>query len=347
MAKFETPCQIVSLFIGAACVAALLIVLLTAEANKRQDTLENNDDMIVLEADDISQLTGFKYIWSKMRNSIRSSSTKNNELELETKTRKKREAGPEYYSNHVIEGEYDDTDSVEEQDVSEERKPSNKKRSHSVTFDIGSALLSSAIVGHKIRHIEEKVALLGEDSQLVTAVLDMYCNKEKTILYMMCMEAANITNKEDKNKTGLENNTVRDNLEHIDTNKTELVKNYKDKISSYISVMKNRLAPDVSGAALDTGICSSSTEFLVVVILTSFINFFMFVLISLFCRFPQKVKGTDFRESRENLVAGDDDLEIRDEDADQIFRSGWKKNTGNLHVNLVHQVDIEAEFNKQ
>lgn len=345
MAKFETPCQILSLFLGAACVAALLILLLTAEANKRQDTLEKSDDIVVLEADDISPLTGIKYIWNKMRNSIRSSSTKDNELELGTKTRKKREASPDYYSNHVIEGEYDDTNIVEEQDVSEERKPYNEKRSHSITSNIGSALLSSAIVGHKIRHIQEKVALLGKDSQLVSAVLNMYCSKEKTVLYMMCMDAANVTKKEDKNKTALESYTAHDKLEHIDTNKSELVKNYTNKISSYITVMKHRLAPDVSGVALDTGICSSSIEVLVIVILTSFMNFFMFVLISLFCRFPQKVKETDFRESTENLVAKEDDLERIDEDADPIFRSELKKKIRNIHVNLVHQVGLEADLN--
>ena len=71
MAKFETTGQIVTLFVGAACVGVLLIMLLTAEANKRQDALDRSDEMVVTETGDMSELTGIKYIWKKMRSSLR------------------------------------------------------------------------------------------------------------------------------------------------------------------------------------------------------------------------------------------------------------------------------------
>ena len=71
MGKFETRSQIVTLFVGAGCVAVLLIVLLTVEANKRKATLDRSDDMLVSETGDMSELTGIKYIWSKMKSSIR------------------------------------------------------------------------------------------------------------------------------------------------------------------------------------------------------------------------------------------------------------------------------------
>ena len=48
----------------------------------------------------------------------------------EGKTRRKREASPDYYSSHVIEGEYDDLDietTTEQQPVVTE-KPSTSKR---------------------------------------------------------------------------------------------------------------------------------------------------------------------------------------------------------------------------
>ena len=56
------------------------------------------------------------------------------------------------------------------------------------TADLSSALLSSSLTGHKIRHIEEKLSMLDEDSQLVAAVLDIFCTKKETVMYVMCME---------------------------------------------------------------------------------------------------------------------------------------------------------------
>ena len=80
MARFETWGDVARLFIGAACVGLLLILLLTAEARKleeREDALvameeeEAESDKVVPEAGDISALTGLRTVWSKLAQLIR------------------------------------------------------------------------------------------------------------------------------------------------------------------------------------------------------------------------------------------------------------------------------------
>ena len=78
MARFETWGDVARLFIGAACVGLLLILLLTAEARKleeREEALvameEAESDKVVPEAGDISALTGLRTVWSKLAQFIR------------------------------------------------------------------------------------------------------------------------------------------------------------------------------------------------------------------------------------------------------------------------------------
>ena len=78
MARFETWADVARLFIGAACVGVLLILLLTAEARKleeREEALvaveEEESDKVVPEAGDISALTGLRTVWSKLAQFIR------------------------------------------------------------------------------------------------------------------------------------------------------------------------------------------------------------------------------------------------------------------------------------
>jgi len=354
MAKFETTGQIVTLFLGAACVGVLLIVLLTAEASKRQAALDRSDEIVVTETEDISELTGIKYIWNKMKSSVRYITHPDETPETERKNRRKREVSPDYYSNHVIEGEYDDVvENLDIENTSEHQpmlteKPSLSKKSHSsMPSDLGSALLSTALSGHKIRHIEEKISMLGEDSQLVQAVLDMFCTKDETVLYVICMQTGNSTEKS--------TDTTEEDTDHLDnvnnTNGTvarnptaEHSKNYTESLHSYVNVMRNRLAPEAqaSNAIHSSGICSSFTEFIVVVILTSFANFFIFVLISLYCRISKKVIDRNMTESDENLISEEDELEVRE----KAEEKKWNRNSGNLHVNLCHQIGFNDEFEK-
>ena len=77
MARFETWAEVARLFFGAACVGVLLILLLTAEAKKIEEkeealVAEPENEKVVAEAGDISPLSGFRTVWSKLRQFIRS-----------------------------------------------------------------------------------------------------------------------------------------------------------------------------------------------------------------------------------------------------------------------------------
>jgi len=350
MARFETTGQIVTLFLGAACVGLLMIVLLTAEANKREASLNRSDD-VVTETGDMSSMTGIKYIWSKLKSSVRYLS--GSEQGGEGNKRRKREASEDYYSSHVIEGEYDDVLESLEVETTSELKPQGTEKptikSHtSLGSELSSALLSTALSGHKIRHIEEKIAMLGQDSQLVQAVLKLFCNKDETVLYVMCMQEG--YSKNSSAEIGIDGNaTKHDDGEHevkfasMNTTSNH-TKNYTESLQSYVNVMRNRLAPQVTNSAHSSGICSSFTEFIVVVILTSFANFFIFVLISLYCRISRKAFDGHLAESSK-LMDEEDELENVYKSEQSAQKKG-NRQSGNLHINLCHQIGLDDEFNK-
>ena len=74
MARFETPCQVVSLFVTAAAVAVILILFLNAEVRHR-----NNEQDVVKEAalveDEVSaggSLTFYNNLLNRVANQVRS-----------------------------------------------------------------------------------------------------------------------------------------------------------------------------------------------------------------------------------------------------------------------------------
>jgi len=367
MARFETTGQIVTLFVGAGCVGLLLIVLLTAEANKREAVLENRSDDVVTEAGDMSGLAGIKYIWGKMQSSVRYlTGSEQGQGGGERSNRRKREASDDYYSNHVIEGEYDDVvESLEVESTSEQEPAVTKKpvinslptehvkavaSHHTLGSELSSALLSTALSGHKIRHIEEKISMLGEDSQLVQAVLRLYCSKDETVLYVMCMKEGNNKSSTTESDTDVTDHDVDNGksktVELVSMNSTENhTKNYTESLHSYVNVMRNRMSPQFSNSLHSSGICSSFTEFIVVVILTSFVNFFVFVLISLYCRISRKVIDGHLTESSKDLISEEEHFENLYE-TEETGQKQWKRKSGNLHVNLCHQIGLKDEFNK-
>ena len=50
-------------------------------------------------------------------------------------------------------------------------------------------------------------------------------------------------------------------------------------------------------------------------------------------------------QSNKYLIAGDDDLENREEGNESVHDE-WKKKSGNVHVNMCHQIGFNEEFNK-
>jgi len=344
MAKFETKGQIVSLFLGAACVGVLLIVLLTAEANKRMEVM-NRKEEVVTETDDITELSGLKYLWSKLKYSLRSFSKSDETLKSqdETKGRRKREASEDYYSSHVIEGEYDD---VISDDTSKVIKTTELKNiSEHVDDNLGAALLSTALGGHKIRHLEEKVKMLGEKSQLVKVVKKIYCAREESVLYVLCKHSGTSDVDEESTTTTSTNSTSKEALDSSKENSTAHdMKNFTGNIQSYVEVMTNRLQPpEASHTISSAGICSSYTEVIVVIVITTFVNFFSFVLLSLFCRLQltrksRQTRSPVIKNGRQLLTnEDDDDLDDYDDEFEPPVQIEGKRSLGNLHVNLVHQ----------
>jgi len=257
MARFETWGDVARLFIGAACVGLLLILLLTAEARKleeREEALvameEAESDKVVPEAGDISALTGLRTVWSKLAQLIRNSEPG------DAQTRRKREvaSNEDFYSFPIRETLQQDTSSYSNQ-----------------VSDLGSALLSSALDGHKIRHLDEKIALLSEDDSLVKSIIARFCGQVTSISYIMCANAP------ENNKT-LQNETEKESEREGKETRTK----YEDAVLQHVDVMKNRLSP-VHSSPLSEAFCSSAPEILVIILLTSCVNCGIFLFIA-FCR---------------------------------------------------------------
>ena len=85
MARFETWADVARLFFGAACVGVILVLFLTAEAKNIEEREEalveekeekealvgEKEEKVVAEAGDISPLSGFRMVWSKLSHFIR------------------------------------------------------------------------------------------------------------------------------------------------------------------------------------------------------------------------------------------------------------------------------------
>ena len=74
MARFETWADVARLFFGAACVGVILVLFLTAEAKNIEEMkalVGEKEEKVVAEAGDISPLSGFRTVWSKLSHFIR------------------------------------------------------------------------------------------------------------------------------------------------------------------------------------------------------------------------------------------------------------------------------------
>ena len=71
MAKFETPCQIVSLFVGAGVVAVLIIMFLNAEVRHRDIENEMSDAPVNIEDETGEELNFYHSILNRISSSLR------------------------------------------------------------------------------------------------------------------------------------------------------------------------------------------------------------------------------------------------------------------------------------
>jgi len=261
MARFETWSEVARLFFGAACVGVLLILLLTAEAKKieeKEEALvagEAENEKVVTEAGDISPLSGLRTVWSKLRQFIRYS--KDDEPEKAGKRRKREVASEDFYSFPIREN-------LEEEMSSSSSGPD--------IDGLSSALLTSSLDGgHKIRHLDEKIAMLNEDNFLVKAIVRRFCGQQTSVSYIMCLNAP-------------ENNNTLHNKTDPEIKDKEKKARYEDAVLEHVDVMKNRLSPiQLSPLSLSGGFCSSTSEILVIVLITSCLNCGIFLFIT-FCK---------------------------------------------------------------
>jgi len=288
MARFETWSDVARLFFGAACVGVLLILLLTAEAKKieeKEEALvagEAGKEKVVTEAGDISPLTGLRTVWSKLRQFIRYS--KDDESEKAVKRRKREVASEDFYNFSIKE-------------ILEEEMSSSSSAPDSID-GLSSALLTSALDGgHKIRHLDEKIAMLSEDNFLVKAIVNRFCGQQTSVSYIMCLNAP-------------ENNNTIHNETETETKEKEKKARYEDAVLQHVDVMKNRLSP-IQSSPLSGGFCSSTSEILVIVLITSCLNCGIFLFIT-FCKgLWQEIKVEDC----DQVLQGDDALRKLEERA--------------------------------
>ena len=184
MARFETWSEVARLFFGAACVGVLLILLLTAEAKKieeREEALvaEPENEKVVAEAGDISPLNGFRTVWSKLRQFIRLlviyssgynvsviSYSKDDTSEEAGKRQKREVASEDFYSFPIRE------------DLEEEISTSSGK----ITNGLSSALLTSALDGHKVKRTRNTDFREAKQLRFVIWMKRLPCSVRTTLL---------------------------------------------------------------------------------------------------------------------------------------------------------------------
>jgi len=306
MARFETPCQIVSLFVGAGMAAILIIMFLNAEVKKR-----NNEDLQldvpdvrlssdIINIEDDHSVSGLKF-YQKVLNRITSSFWSSNDQNENAKVRKKRDTSDsDYYSSFVIEGEFEDN--FQQQNYEENEKMYRSLEdteiadiSYTNSLQLSEAIMSSSIVGHKIRNIKEKLSSIGPNSQLVKAVLDLYCDSE-TVTYFMCY---NTTSEDTKTNVALPAENIKN------------AKNYSESVMKFAEAFRSRNSVNETPSMnYDDGICDFHGVVIlttsVTVVVTSLANLMLFLLMKVLCDNSTK-KLRD--EMDKNLISDDAEAE--------------------------------------
>jgi len=247
MGKFETKGQIASLFMGAAGVAILLILLVNAEARKRGLLLDDQveEKVVLSENNDFKRSVSEENpgTLNRISNYVRSFY----ESHLKSHTRKKRSADGFEKMN-------DDT-------------------------SITESILQEALSENKIRHIDDKVSYLGRDNYLVQSILRLYGqnsfyntsdgssdkNDEDIQDVQKYLDDSDITDKENKSIDEVDINSAGNTTEHKEIHLPLLE---EDVFSDMHNALK--------AASHD---CTANGGVFVIVAVTTFVNLIMFVLV--------------------------------------------------------------------
>lgn len=364
MARFETTGQVVGLFLGAAAVAVLCIVFLTAEAHKREMVEEEEEERVEEEGvvggfqGVIQSLTNFfggkqeEMDVKRYKRDIGDEQEKTlkrykrdigDEQEKITLKRYKRNTGDDMLDDFVFgdKNEFKIMEEKEEQNkdvtIPEKLSSLEKEKKHedkNVSPDIDEALLSEASSQHKIRHIHEKISHLSPDHQLVVAVLDKFCVISPCpsikcpvcpkINSTQCPDNTNIekltsTNDNSKNTTSDENNNTSINSNN--NNRTSGC----PVISCPTGHMKHQFPHTYTHEHPQLGqktipatpiVCSTNTEVIVIILLTSFTNFIIYTILFFCLKAKENFREELMAEEEED---NENDETNEEENGGQVF----------------------------
>ena len=112
-------------------------------------------------------------------------------------------------------------------------------------------------------------------SVLQNYIFFRFCGQQTSVSYIMCLNAP-----EKNNNVHNESETKRE--PEPETKVNEKRARYEDAVLQHVDVMKNRLSP-IQSSPLSGGFCTSASEILVIVLITSCLNCGIFLFIT-FCK---------------------------------------------------------------
>jgi len=258
MAKFETPGQIVSLFVGAAGVAFLMILFLNAEVRHRRIEEDKEDvDVVIEDTASISHMNFYRSLLDRMSRQFRNSFGSGSNVIEET---------TDSETVHVRNKRDTNANDIEEKITDNDDYQTHYYQS------LTESLITSTLSDHKIRNIKDKLLMIGEDSQLVQAVLDLYCDSE-TVTYYMCYQP---------------NNDTMENTTTTTTTSEQPPKNYSESVTNYVETMAKKLSSEeIRSSNIDQGICDYHGIVYLTATITTIVNLILFFIFSM-CRRPFK-----------------------------------------------------------
>jgi len=328
MAKFETTGQVLALFFGAV-VAILCIVFLTAEAHKREMVKGEEEDRVEEE----EGLGSFQGVLQSLTNFFGSDPREGEEKRYKRETRDddmrfnkplgndgkryKRDTGDDMLDDFVFGDRYQfKTKDEKNEDNKDEIVEVVDEKIHTkveVSPDIDEALLSEASSHHKIRHIEEKVGHLSAKHQLVVAILDKFCviTPCPAIHSLECPVCPPNNCSQCVDDISINNSSPTFNS----VNKTSgcpVVSCPTDHMNHQFPHTYTHHHPQIRQQTIPASaiVCSTNTEVIVIILLTTFTNFIVFTIL-LFC---MKARQNFKEELMANEEESHDDIQDSGED---------------------------------